>query len=136
RKNDILILIDYFLTYFSKLSGKKKKSISKDAVKLLEDYPWHGNVRELKNVIERLNIMIESDTITDYDVKAFVLEQDTRSSFENLYDFPSLKDAKDFFEKKYIINKLKENEMNISKTAKALDIERSHLHKKIKKYNL
>lgn len=136
RKEDILILIDYFLAYFAKRSGLKKKVLTKEAVKLLTEYPWHGNVRELKNIIERINIMIKSNSITGSHINTYVLDQEKKSELDDLYNLSLLKEAKEAFEKKFIRYKLQKNEMNISKTAKVLDIERSHLHKKIKKYDL
>ncbi len=135
RKEDISLLIEHFLNFFSKHSGIKKKTFSKDAIAFLTEYPWHGNIREIRNVIERLNIMIETDNISLNQVKNNVLEQVSVVQ-DDLYDLTSLKAAKDAFEKKFIQKKLQDNSMNVSKTAKVLDIERSHLHKKIKKYSL
>ena len=136
RREDIALLIDHYLDYFAKLSARPKKKLSKDSLNLLMNYPWNGNVRELKNVLERLNIMIDSENIKSSHIKTYVLEQDKRDNLGDLFHYSSLKEAKNAFEKKYISQKLVENDMNISKTAKILDIERSHLHKKIKKYGL
>ncbi len=136
RKEDIPILIDFYLEKLAKQSNHSKKVLSDNALKLLIDYPWFGNVRELKNVIERLNIMIESKHIKSHHIQSLVLSQESRENANSIYEYSTLREAKDAFEKKFIQQKLLESEMNISKTAKILEIERSHLHKKIKKYNL
>jgi len=130
RKNDIPILIEYFLEYFAAEYGKKQKKISPDALKALEAYDWPGNVRELKNVIERLVIMTPSDTITP---KNLAISETTRSDY---FSLKTLRDARESFEKDFITKKLEENNWNISRTAELLDIERSNLHRKIKAYDI
>ena len=74
RKNDIPLLIDHFTQTLSKEQGTEKKSFSKDAVKILMDYPWTGNIRELRNVVERLMILGENP-ITENDIKQFASKQ-------------------------------------------------------------
>ena len=68
RKEDIPLLVDTFLEKLSKQSSEKKKTISENALNLLVDYEWHGNVRELKNLLERLSIMLEKDHIDAADI--------------------------------------------------------------------
>jgi two-component system, NtrC family, nitrogen regulation response regulator NtrX len=130
RKEDIPVLVDYFLGYFAAEYGQKAKKISPDGLKMLEIYDWPGNIRELRNVIERLVIMIPSDTITPRNI---ILGEAARSDY---FTFNTLKEARESFEKDFIIKKLEENSWNISKTAEILDIERSNLHRKIKAYDI
>jgi two-component system nitrogen regulation response regulator NtrX len=130
RKEDIPELVEYFLEYFASEYGKKPKKITPEALTMLETYEWPGNIRELRNVIERLVIMSPSDTIT---AKNLVLGETTREDYLSL---KTLKEARDAFEKAFIIKRLEENNWNISKTAEALQIERSNLHKKIKAYDI
>lgn len=130
RKDDIPILIEYFLEYFASEYGKKQKKISSDALKALEAYDWPGNVRELKNVIERLVIMTPSDTITP---KNLAISETIRSDY---FSLKTLREARESFEKDFITKKLEENNWNISRTAELLDIERSNLHRKIKAYDV
>jgi two-component system nitrogen regulation response regulator NtrX len=118
RKNDIPILIEYFLEYFAAEYGKKQKKISPDALKALEAYDWPGNVRELKNVIERLVIMTPSDTITP---KNLAISETTRSDY---FSLATLREARESFEKDFITKKLEENNWNISRTAELLDMQR------------
>ena len=126
RKDDIPILVNYFLNYFAAQYGQKAKKVSKATLRALVEYDWPGNVRELKNTIERYVIMNPSDTI---DVKAV---QPMRSVKSDYTIYKTLRDARENFEKDFIMKKLQENSWNVSKTAEELEIERSNLHRKIK----
>jgi two-component system nitrogen regulation response regulator NtrX len=130
RKDDIPELVDYFLEYFAAEYGQKPKKITPDGLKMLEVYDWPGNIRELRNVIERFVIMTPSNTVTPRNI---VLGEAVRSDY---FTFNTLKEARESFEKDFIIKKLEENNWNISKTAEILDIERSNLHRKIKAYDI
>jgi len=130
RKEDIPALVEHFLEYFAAEYGQRPKKVSPDAIKILEAYDWPGNIRELRNVIERLVIMTSSNTIT---AKNIVLGGSARSDY---FAFNTLKEARESFEKDFITKKLEENSWNISKTAEILDVERSNLHRKIKSYDI
>jgi len=130
RKEDIPLLVNYFLDSFAGEYGKKSKKISPEALKMIEAYDWPGNIRELRNVIERLVIMTPSDTITAKNL--LIVEQ----SSQDYLSYKTMKEARDAFEKDFIIKRLEENNWNISKTAEILQMERSNLHKKIKAYNI
>ena len=130
RKEDIPLLVDYFLDSFAGEYGKKSKKISPEALKMIEAYDWPGNIRELRNVIERLVIMTPSDTITAKNL--LIVEQ----SSQDYLSYKTMKEARDAFEKDFITKRLEENNWNISKTAEILQMERSNLHKKIKTYNI
>jgi two-component system, NtrC family, nitrogen regulation response regulator NtrX len=130
RKEDIPELVDYFLEYFAAEYGQKPKKINPDGLGMLQAYDWPGNIRELKNVIERFVIMNPSNIIT---AKNILIGESTRSDY---FAFNTLKEARDAFEKDFIAKKLEENNWNISKTSEILDIERSNLHRKIKVYEI
>jgi two-component system nitrogen regulation response regulator NtrX len=130
KKEDIPTLVEYFLEYFAAEYGQKPKKIPVDGLKMLEAYDWPGNIRELRNVIERVVIMTPSDTITP---KNLVIGESSRSDY---FVFKTLREARDSFEKDFILKKLEENNWNISRTAELLDIERSNLHRKIKAYDI
>lgn len=130
RKDDIPSLVEYFLEYFASEYGQKLKKITPEAIKMLETHDWPGNIRELRNVIERLVIMTPPDTIN---ARNLVVAEPTK---EDCFAFTTLREARDAFEKTFITKKLEENNWNISKTAEILQIERSNLHKKIKAYNI
>jgi len=131
RKDDIPLLVEYFLESLAIEYGKHPKKIMPETLKGIESYDWPGNVRELKNVIERLVIMTPSNIITG---KNLLIQSEHKES--DYFGYKTLKDARDAFEKDYIIKKLEENNWNISKTAEVLDIERSNLHRKIKAYGI
>jgi len=130
HKEDIPELVEHFIELFSQQYGWPKKKITADAIRALQAYDWPGNVRELKNAIERLMIMTPSEEITE---KEITLISPTERDY---FVINRLKDAKEIFERDFILRKLKENNFNISRTAQVLGIERSYLHRKIKQYNL
>ncbi len=131
RKEDIPILVEYFLDSLAAEYGKPPRKILPEALKYLQSYDWPGNVRELKNVIERLVIMTPSNII---DAKNLFIPVEHEGS--DYFQYKTLKDARDAFEKDYITKKLEENNWNISRTAEILDVERSNLHRKIKAYEI
>jgi two-component system nitrogen regulation response regulator NtrX len=130
RKEDIPALVEHFIEYFALDHGQKRKKITPDGLKVLDNYDWPGNIRELRNVIERLVIMTPSNIIT---AKNLIIGEAVRSDY---FTFHTLKDAREAFEKDFIIKKLEENSWNISKTAEILNVERSNLHRKIKTYDI
>jgi len=131
RKDDIPILVEYFLDSLAEEYGKPPRKILAEALKYLLSYDWPGNVRELKNVIERLVIMTPSNII---DARNLFIPVEHEGS--GYFQYKTLKDARDAFEKDYITKKLEENNWNISRTAEILDVERSNLHRKIKTYEI
>lgn len=137
RREDIPNLINYFIEIFSLENGIKPKDIAPDAVKILQDYDWPGNIRELKNTVERLMIMVPSNTVTRADMDMHGLFRHSQKFNEyDYFSFKTLKEGRDAFEKDFISKKLHENNWNVSKTAEAIDVERSNLHKKIKVYDI
>ncbi len=118
--------------------GLGKKEFSNEAMQVMQQHSWSGNVRELKNFVERIAIMCPTDTISAEDVSIFLNPSSTSSdAIQPVTDMqafiiPSFKEAKKHFEKEYLQLKLNENEGNISQTAENIGMERSHLHKKLK----
>jgi two-component system nitrogen regulation response regulator NtrX len=127
RKEDIPLLADYFLKGFAQQYGQKPKKLSKRAMQALMGYDWPGNVRELKNIIERFVIMNPAEII-DFKEMPFVVEEESL----DIYKSKTLREAREQFERNFIIRKLKEHNWNVSKTAEEMEIERSNLHRKIK----
>jgi two-component system nitrogen regulation response regulator NtrX len=134
RITDIPLLLDHFLKKTIEANQLEPKVFTSAAIELLSQYNWPGNVRELKNVVERLAILT-NDTKIDVD---HVREGLFNFIQEKEEDFPGLdlRSARREFEKNYIIKALKQFDKNISKTAKFLGMERTHLHKKIKSLNI
>jgi len=136
RVDDILELVNEFLDEFSLDTKKEHKFISPDALELLKKYSWPGNVRELKNLIERMVIMFPDKVITAKDIPTSFNTFREESKEGSFFSLDSLKEAREMFEKSFIASKLKQFGGNISKTAEAIGMERSNLHKKIKAYGL
>jgi two-component system, NtrC family, nitrogen regulation response regulator NtrX len=136
RRDDIPHLVETFLEEAAKKNRSTKKIITPQAMELLTQNNWPGNVRELKNLIERMVIMV-SDEIIDIDHLPRPYNPKTRMtgaySLEPLFKIEQLKAAKLAFEKQFIQHKLSECEYNISRTAKAIGVERSYLHRRIRK---
>ncbi|MCB1049383.1 MAG: sigma-54-dependent Fis family transcriptional regulator [Acidobacteria bacterium] len=134
RLEDLPLLIHYFFNQFSQAYGRKSPELSEDALRLLASYHWPGNVRELRNVAERLMIMMRKPIVEVKDLPANIRGSETEELWFG--NFTSLKDARDYFEKKFIEYHLRRNEGNISRTADIIQLERSHLHRKIKQYGI
>jgi two-component system nitrogen regulation response regulator NtrX len=134
RKEDIPLLVQHFIELTVEEQGLKPKQITKEAVELLTQYDWPGNVRELKNMVERLMILVPRPVLTPEDLEPVLEDQIPvqPSGASRVSDHLSLRQARAVFETEFISQRLKENDWNISKTAENLQIERSHLHRKIK----
>jgi two-component system nitrogen regulation response regulator NtrX len=135
RIEDIPVLVDTFLDEFANQNRSDRKTIAQSALDMLCSYSWPGNVRELKNLIERLVIMVDKDTIDSDDIPASYNPAISKNSGSFGVDFlqrDKFKDARKAFEKEFIRVKLIENRNNITKTAEAIGVGRSYLHKKIK----
>ena len=136
RKEDIPVLVNWFLKEFTLKERVEEKTIADDALAALMEHDWPGNVRELKNIIERLVIMIPRDVISAKDIPPLAENHQTHDLTVPWLASGSFRTAKTDFEKKYIMKKLQEFDGNISKTAEAIGIERSNLHRKIKRFGL
>lgn len=141
RREDIPILAEYFITEICNDQNLPPKSFEPEAITALQNHNWTGNVRELRNMVERLIILSANKVITLADFEKYVsrpsLSNNIAQFSEELFEqFTTLSDFRDHAEKLFIAHKLKKNNGNISKTAEELDIQRSHLYNKMDKYNL
>ena len=132
RSNDAVLLAEHFLRRFAAETGTPRKRLSGGAATKLKAYHWPGNVRELRNVIERLAILLRGDTIEAEDVQ---LGTRAAAPAEIAGDM-TLKDARDAFEKQYILSRLRDFAGNVSRTADALGVERSNLYRKLHAYGI
>jgi two-component system nitrogen regulation response regulator NtrX len=128
RKEEVAALADYFLERYCEENGTPKKHLSVEAVELLKSLPWVGNVRELRNLIERAAILIKHQEIWPRSLLQ-IMEQTARPS---VFEKQNLKQATDEFQKEFILKALAENDGNKAKTAENLGIERAHLYRKLK----
>ncbi len=135
RRDDIPVLAQHFAKLFSEEHNYHQKKFTPAALKALQDAAWRGNVREVRNLIERLVIMVpaESIDITDLPAEFFRAPADIISGAMRL---DTLQEFKDEAEKAFILAKLREHGWNVSKTAEAIDTPRSNLYKKIEQYNI
>jgi len=138
RKDDIPELINYFIDKISVENKMDKKSFSSDALDYMINYQWPGNIRQLKNIVERLLIMSSENEIDLSTVRKHLDEETDMSPDDSTakYDDFKLNIAVDEFEKDFIEKKLKENNFNISKTAKILGVYPSNLYSKINKLGI
>ena len=138
RKDDIPMLADQFCEEVCLRQGIPVKVITPYALKLLQDYEWTGNIRELRNVIERLVILggakISEEDVQNYAYKGVQVSSTLNSEIFDQY--PKFQDFKEHIEKQFIEYKLAQFNWNVSKTADEIDIQRSHLYNKIEKFNL
>ena len=135
RSEDIPILISHFASEITAKHKKLSVSFDEEAIKFLQNMPWTGNVRELRNAVERIIIIMDKRQIFKKDVESlFVIG---KANFSDLIDQSnSFQEFKEKAEKAFILKQLKANDWNISKTAEILDIQRSHLYNKMKKYEI
>jgi two-component system nitrogen regulation response regulator NtrX len=133
RGNDIVLLAEHFLRRFAAESATPRKRLSSGAAAKLRGYHWPGNVRELRNVIERLAILLPGDVIEAEDVHLGARTEVTAGA---IGPHLTLKEARDEFEKQYILTRLREFAGNVSRTADALGVERSNLYRKLHAYGI
>ncbi len=134
RREDIPLLTQHFLAYFCSQEGRRIKTIAPDALEVLMNYSWPGNIRELKNLVERLVIMVQDETISLAHLPESVqVPSATGTTFGGS---ATLKEAREQFERDFLRQKLNEYEGNISRTAEAIEMERSNLHRKLKAFGI
>ena len=127
RVEDIRQLADFFLAEFAAAYGRRKKELAPEALQVLEGYAWPGNVRELKNLVERLVIMVPGERIESRHLPPEIFRGRTLPTAAG-----TLQEARERTEREFILSKLEENAWNVTKTAVAIGLERSHLHRKMK----
>jgi len=142
RREDIPALVRHFMKIHADEQGLRVKDVSPEAMEVLQQYDWPGNIRELRNLTERLMIMVPGPVIEASQANMSLQGRaggsapaaNSQAASPPLFTqaFDSLRDARNAFEKEYIARKLREHHWNISRTAEDLKIERSHLHRKIK----
>ncbi len=144
RKEDIPLLVNEFLREFAGQIAIRPKTVAPEVFDALKAYNWPGNVRELRNMVERLLILSRGDEINLEDLPASFVRagaETSRPDEHKTAEAPwfacdDYRQARALFEKAYLTAKLRENQGNIKKTAKAIGIERRHLHRKIKALGL
>jgi two-component system nitrogen regulation response regulator NtrX len=150
RLDDIPGLVTHFVAQFSRENNRRQARFSPQALEALQQSRWRGNIRELKNVVERLLIMVPRDVIEASDVRSVVraggagpandlppLEPGPPAPGGSAADIPAaatLREFKEATERAWLVAKLREQAWNISKTAEVIDTPRSNLYKKLEQY--
>lgn len=143
RLDDLPLLIHHFVERFHRDNARSPKTIDPSAIRVMQSYDWPGNIRELKNIVERLLIMVPRDVVTSDDVSAVlpvtrevVTEIDATSISLQPQSNSSLQKMVDEAEKSLVLQALEANRWNVKQTAEQLNIERSNFYKKLSKYNI
>ncbi len=137
RREDIPVLVSHFVAMMTERDGLPARELTREAVSRLQDLEWPGNARELRNTVERLLILSPSDRITSSDVDALVAGGNEDAGLgSELMRSGRFQDFKDRSERLFLLRKLREFDWNVSETARALDMPRSNLYKKIEKFSL
>jgi len=140
RPGDIPLLVRYYIEQLSRDNNTRPKRITQAALDALQRYRWKGNIRELRNTVERLIIMTAGDTIDIVDLPEMLRSPAGASARLGADSEPvkagTLREFKDVSERAYLVAKLRENGWNISKTAEVIDTPRSNLYKKLEQYQI
>jgi two-component system nitrogen regulation response regulator NtrX len=137
RRDDIPLLVAHFINTLSEREGVSPRTIAPEAIQRLASLEWPGNVRELRNTIERLLILASGPRITEADVDRLVGRRaGDGASLGSLLEAQTFEEFKHAAERAFLVTKLRQFDWNVSETARALDMPRSNLYKKIERYGL
>jgi two-component system nitrogen regulation response regulator NtrX len=135
RREDIAELACYFLEDFARKYARKAPSFTRKAQEILDSYSWPGNVRELRNIMERFIIMTPQQRLDVFDLPEAILRR-TIPAVPEPSGGSSLQDAREKFERAFILQKLMEHKGNVSRTAQVLQMERSNLYRKMRQLDI
>src|SRR5687767_14754541 len=136
RREDIPLLVKHFADLFSRDGGRKPQRFTHAALEFMQRARWKGNVRELKNTVERLLIMTPGDTVDVDDLRDVVRVEVKPAGPDNERNAGTLREFKESAERAFLVGKLRENGWNISKTAEVIGTPRSNLYKKLEQYGI
>jgi len=142
RRDDVPLLVEHFLRIYAEENGFRPKELTARALEALCRYDWPGNIRELKNMVERVSILVAGDQVDDHDLPSLdglnVPGADARPGdlLSSLPPGKTLREVREEVERGYISGALAHADWNVSQAARALGVERTNLHKKIRYYGL
>jgi len=137
RREDIPLLAQYFAATLSAREGIPPRTLTTDALERLQSLDWPGNVRELRNTVERLLILAPDAQISARDIDRLAGQRALDDAgLATLTQCRTFEEFKDAAERAFLLNKLRENDWNVSETARAVEMPRSNLYKKIERYSL
>jgi two-component system nitrogen regulation response regulator NtrX len=132
RVEELIQLAEAFIQHIARKYGRPPRRLSPDARETLLHHDWPGNVRELKNLMERAVILARGSEISTRDLGPLAVRHLTEPDPFSFPEFPSLKDARDWFEGAYIQRELKSQNGNMTRVAERLGLDRSNLYKRLK----
>ncbi|HZA33329.1 MAG TPA: sigma-54 dependent transcriptional regulator [Vicinamibacterales bacterium] len=137
RKDDIPLLVRHFADLFARDNNFRPKRVTPAAMDVLQRYRWKGNIRELRNTVERLIIMTPADSIDLADLPESIrVDGPSRGPDNETVKAGTLREHKEVSERAFLVQKLRETGWNVSKTAELIDTPRSNLYKKLEQYNI
>jgi len=133
--DDLPLLVEHFARAFAEAANYRRREVTAEAITLLQKQPWKGNVRELRNVVERLLILAPGEAVGAADVASIVggTGPELAQAFHGL---KTLKEFREQAEKLFLLQKLEENSWNVTRTAEAIETPRSNLYKKLDQYGI
>ena len=129
RLEDVALLVEHFNRKFSADYGKRTKNFTSEAIEALQNHAWLGNVRELRNTIERVVIMVGKQKITANDLPEFNTGAEPPAAS---FRFPSFKEASEAYQREFILHKLNEADGNVTRAAELMGVDRSHLYRRMR----
>ncbi|HEX4954431.1 MAG TPA: sigma-54 dependent transcriptional regulator [Thermoanaerobaculia bacterium] len=135
RPEDLVLLVDYFVRRYAAANNYRPKTFADEALSFLKGLPWKGNVRELKNLVERLLILTPGDRIGREDVMVAGGEVKAEAA-AGLLSMKTLREFREASERLFLVRKLEEHDWNVTQTAQAVDTPRSNLYKKMEQYDI
>ena len=137
RREDIPLLVKHFADLFSREHGRRPQRFTQAALDFLKSARWKGNIRELRNTVERLIIMTPGEAIDVDDLRDVVRVESKSAASDGEKERPgTLREFKEVAERAFLVDKLRENAWNISKTAEVIGTPRSNLYKKLEQYGI
>jgi len=136
RSGDISVLLKYFLKYFCDEYGQKEKTFEDEAFETLVNYDWPGNVKELKNMVEKIVVSVPTKSISVNDLPQTLRREMENSAEQQFMRYETLQDAEDAWRKNYLIYHLRKNNRSIVQTAKQLNVFEDTLRAYIKQYGI
>ncbi len=135
RMDDVPLLVDYFVRRYAEANNYRPREFSEEALDYLKTLPWKGNVRELKNLVERLLILAPGPVIEKQDAISTAGGAQPEIS-ESLLAVKTLREFRDLAERLFLLHKLEENGWNVTQTAQSVETPRSNLYKKMEQYDI
>jgi two-component system nitrogen regulation response regulator NtrX len=136
RREDVPLLVRHFADLFARENNRRAPRFTPAALEFLQKARWKGNIRELKNTVERLIIMSPGETVDVDDLRDAVRLESRTPAGDNNEKPGTLKEFKESAERAFLVDKLRENSWNISKTAEVIGTPRSNLYKKLEQYGI